>query len=224
LSEQEDSFAATPEQMEHRRTRARELVGLVLERVRYVDIDYHRVDRAPDHTGPRPIVDDAEWLNPTWRHDDFDSVDHGIELEISGPRLFTVTCDSPGWTEGISIREQPLIGYAVVEDADVAVWDVSTRSGWARFVGKPIADVDLHYSPWESPAATGFWCPRITLTIDKCLVHLILGEARGPTLALGPSADNVAVLFPPHDAPDWVDGPGSLGPQRPTGSRPYLGP
>jgi hypothetical protein len=116
------------------------------------------------------------WLPSPARQ--FDSVDHGVEL--TGPRLFTVTWDSPSWTEGISIREQPLIGGAVAEDAYAAVWDVSTRSRWSRFVGKPIADVDLHYSPWESPAATGFWRPRITLTIDKSLVHLILGDACDP--------------------------------------------
>ncbi len=206
MTEREGSFAATPEQMENHRERARELVGLVLERVRYVDIDYHRSDRAPNHRGPRPIVEDEEWLNPTWQYDGFDSIDHGVEFETTGARVFTVTWDSPGWTEGISIVERPLVGYAVVDDAEVAVWDVTTRSGWSRFIGKPITDVELHYVPWESPAATGFWCPRITLTIDKHRMHLILGEARAPILTLSSSADNVAVLFPPHDPPGWADG------------------
>jgi hypothetical protein len=207
LTEQEGSFAARPEQLEEHRELARELVGLVLERVRYVDIDYHRTDRAPDHRGPRLIVEDAEWLNPTWQYDTFDSIDHGVEFETTGARLFTVTWDSPGWTEGISIRERPLIGYAVVDDAEVAVWEVTARSGWARFIGRPVTGVALHYVPWESPAATGFWCARISLTIDTQRMHLILAEARAPAFTLSPSADNVAVVFPPHDPPDWEDGP-----------------
>jgi hypothetical protein len=212
VSEREGSFAATPEQREQRRARARELVGLVLERVRYVDIDYDCLDRAPDQGGPRPVLDDAQWLNPSWRYDGFDSIDWGVEFQTAGPRFFTVTWDSPAWTEGIEIRERPLIGYAVLDDADVAVWDVTTRSGWSSLIGKPIDDVVLHYFAWETPHASGFWCPRITITIDKCPVDLILGEAveSTSTSALGHSADNVAVLFPPHAPPSWMD---DIGPE-----------
>jgi hypothetical protein len=206
VDEREASFATTPEQREQRRAQARELVGLVLECVRYVEIDYHRCDYAPDHSGPRPIVDEKEWFNPSWRYDGFDSVDHGVELETADSRIFTITWDSPGRTEGISIRERPLIGYAVIDEADVAVWDVTTQSGWSRLIGKRIDDVAMHYFPWESPLTNGFWCPRITLTIDRCPVHLILGEVATPTLTLRPSADNVAVLFPPHVPPSWASG------------------
>lgn len=65
----------------------------------------------------------------------------------------------------------------------------------------------MHYAPSEGPAATGFWCPSITLTVDDCRLHLILGEAYGTVLALSPPANNVAVLFPPHDRRAWADSP-----------------
>jgi hypothetical protein len=198
------SFARTPDEQREREDHAAQIAGLVLTAVRYVDIDYRRSEVAPDHRGPREIIDGTEWSDPTWRNDGFDAIDHGVELTCEGGRIFTVTWDSPGFSEGIGLREAPLCGYAVVADADVAVRDVSTGSGWADLIGTPIMDVKLHYYPWNSPYATGFWCPWITISFARGDVHLILGEATGPEEVLGPSSDNIAVVFAPVLLPPWL--------------------
>jgi hypothetical protein len=178
-------------------------VGLVLSKVRYVDLDYGRSDHAPEHRGPRTIVDETEWQDPTWRYDGFDAIDHGIEFETSDGRVFSVTWDSPGRTEGIGLRELPLIGHAVVADADVAAWDVTEHSGWTDAIGEPIRDVVLHYFPWQSPYASGFWCPRLTIDVNGGPFYLLLGEAHMPDLTLRASSDNIAVVFPPNGVPEW---------------------
>lgn len=203
MTESARSFARTLDEQRERRLHGRRLVGLSLARVRYVNIDYRRFDLAPEHQGPRTIVDECEWQDPTWRYDGFDSIDHGVELEAVEGRLFTVTWDSPGWTKGICLRENPLVGHAVVPEADVAVWDVTERSGWADVVGHPVRDVLLHYFPWNSPYTTGYWCPRITIDVGERQINLILGEARMPHLDLSPSSDNIAVIFTPHELPQW---------------------
>ena len=142
MTELTGSFASTPDVRDAIERRAQGLVGLDLVRVRYVDIDYRRREAAPEAVGVREIVDESEWREPTWRFDGFDSVDHGVELETTDHRYFVATWDSPGWTEGISINECRLIGTAVVDEADVAVWDVTFRSGWAPYIGKRIEAIN----------------------------------------------------------------------------------
>jgi hypothetical protein len=64
----------------------------------------------------------------------------------------------------------------------------------------PVSDVRLAYRPWA--ADDGYWCSRITIVIGGDNIELLLGEG-GVDDALHPSADNVAVIFPPTAFPDW---------------------
>jgi hypothetical protein len=194
------SWVATGQERDERVEHARRLVGLRLQAVRYVDIDYFREDVAAGHAGPRPVTA-AEWRAPVWRCAGFDSVDYGVELQMQGGRVFSMTWDPPGMREGIGLRELPLLGTGVRADADVAIWDVSERSGWAGLLGADVTDVRLHYTPWDDHDG-GFWCPRITIRLGGAAVELLLGQA-GPDGQLEPAADNVAVLFDPARLPDW---------------------
>lgn len=196
------SWVRSREEQEERVRHARMLVGLRLAAVRYFDIDYFREEIAANQAGPREITDDAEWRDPIWSCPGFDSADYGIELEMLGGRVFSVTWDPPGMREGIGMREVPLRGTGVRVDADVAVGDVSQRSEWRRFIGAEVTDVGLHYLPWENGHLSGFWCPRISLLFGIAHVQLLLGEG-GPEGQLRPSADNVAVLFDPVELPAW---------------------
>ena len=184
------------ERVEH----ARRLIGSEIDRVRYINIDYERDQRAAGLIGPRVIVDDDEWSEPTWQFPDCDSIDFGLELETRDGRLFSVTWDPPGLREGIGLREEPLLGTGVRVDGATAIWDVTNTSGWVHLLGRATSDVVLHYLPWGDPG--GFWCPRITLRFPGATVELLLGEG-GSNRKLGPSADNVAVLFDPERLPDW---------------------
>ncbi|MEU7869572.1 hypothetical protein [Dactylosporangium sp. NPDC049140] len=193
------SFARTLGERGVREDHARGMAGSAVCAVRYVDIDYLREDVAPEHRGPRRIVDETDWGRPSWRYDGFDSIDFGVELECVDGRVFSVTWQSPGWTEGLVFWEQPLIGNAVLPDAAVAVWDVTRRSGWVDFVGEAVRDVRLHYEPWDD----GFWCPSATISFGPGDVRLLLGEVRAPDWRLGPSADNIAVIFPWSPLASW---------------------
>jgi hypothetical protein len=192
------SWVATPAEVEEARDHARRLVGLRLAEVRYVNLDYLRPDGSRE--GPRLITSEDEWREATWRYDFGDSVDHGVEFETTCGRVFTVTWDSPGWHEGIWLREVSLIGEAVVADANVAVWPVSRAGRWDRFVGPEVGEVHLAYKPWAPD--DGYWCSRITVTILDCDIQLLLGEGEADQ-QLHPSADNIAILFPPARLPDW---------------------
>ncbi|MFF5233918.1 hypothetical protein [Dactylosporangium sp. NPDC000521] len=187
------SFVRTRAERRLRVEHAGQMADAVLAAVRYVDIDYARERRAGGHEGPRRIVDEVEWRQPSWRYEGFDSIDYGVEFECVDGRVFSVTWQSPGWIEGLIFWEQPLIGNAVVSDAAVAVWDVSSRSGWQDFVGRTVRGVHLRYEPWSDE---GYWCRQVVISFRRGDVALVLGEARAPDWRLEPSADNVAVIFP----------------------------
>ncbi len=110
----------------------RRVIGSAIDRVRYIDIDYERDQRAAGLIGPRVIVDDDEWSEPTWQFPDCDSIDFGLELETRDGRLFSVTWDPPGLREGIGLREEPLLGTGVRVDGATAIWDVTNTSGWVH--------------------------------------------------------------------------------------------
>jgi hypothetical protein len=77
---------------------------------------------------------------------------------------------------------------------------VSRAGRWDRFIGREILDVRLHYRPWAPH--DGYWCTRVTLTIDGSDLQLLGGQAdAGQRLA--PAADNIAVLFPGARLPEW---------------------
>jgi hypothetical protein len=87
-----------------------------------------------------------------------------------------------------------------VNDADVAVWDVSHAGRWHSYMGVEITDVILHYRRWPGE---GYWCSRITVAFGERLVQLLLGDA-DPEQRLVPSSDNIAVVFSPDPLPDWA--------------------
>jgi hypothetical protein len=194
------SWVKTLAEVDDARAHARRLADLKLAVVRYYDLDYLQPDRPDGVLGARLIADEDEWRQPTWRFPFGDSVDYGVELETACGRCFTVSWDSPGCHEGIWIRESPLVGAALAPEANVAVWDVSHAGRWDQFAGQLVSDVRLAYKPWAK--GDGYWCSRITLTIVGCEIQMVLGDA-GPDNRLRTSADNIAVLFPTEQLPDW---------------------
>jgi len=193
------SWVATGEQVDERRDQARELAGLRLSSVMYVLLDYGQVDRPVGSHGPRLVEGAAELAAPAWRCEGFDWADYAVEFTTTSGRVFTVSWDSPGCHEGIGVREVRALGSACVEDADVALWDVSYAGRWDSFIGAEITDAVLHYRPWPGG---GYWCSRITVRIGGRPVHLLLGDTDGRQ-RLVPAADNIAVLFPPGRLPEW---------------------
>jgi hypothetical protein len=124
------SWATTESEVDQRRQHAEQLVGQHISRVRYYTLDYRREELHPEliDSGPRFIDADSEWNQPTWRYDGFDAMDFGIELETDTSALFALTWDPPGYREGIGLQKVAMLGGGVRRDADVAIWDVSTRS------------------------------------------------------------------------------------------------
>jgi hypothetical protein len=143
------SWAASEELVAARRNRARELIGQCLSSVVYVLLDYSQPDRAIG-SGPRVIDSIEEFASPTWRCGSFDWADYAIELTTTAGRVFTVSWDSPGFHEGIRLREVPALGTACTEDANVTLWDVSQASRWDEFIGVEITDVTLHPLPADA--------------------------------------------------------------------------
>jgi hypothetical protein len=193
------SWVATADLVAERREHARELVGSRLWAVSYALIDYGQPDRDDRAHGPRLVVDPAELASPLWRSETFDWADYAVEFTTAAGRVFTCSWDSPGCHEGIWLREVPARGATYANDADVAVWDVSYAGRWDAFMGVAITDVMPHYQRWPGE---GYWCSRITIAFGGRLVHLLLGDA-GAEQQLVPSADNIAVLFPPKPLPSW---------------------
>jgi hypothetical protein len=194
------SWVETLAEVEEAREHARRLIGLRLAAVRYASLDYFLWDRPDGSRGPRLVTSEDEWRVPPWQYEFGDSVDYGVEFETTCGRLFTVTWDSPGWHEGIYLREVSLIAEAAANETTVAVWNVSRAGRWDHFVGPEVGDVHLAYKPWAPD--DGYWCSRITVSILDRGIELLLGEGEADQ-QLHPAADNIAVLFPPSRLPDW---------------------
>lgn len=194
------SWASSQEVVEERLRLADRLAGLRLQAVRYFTIDFRRWERMPEYRGPREITADHEWLEPTWRYQNCDSMEYGLELEAESGRVFSVTWDPLGDHEGIGIDEAPLVASTLTADADVAVWDVSHHSRWSELVGQEIVALQPHYRPWDPSG--GFWCSRITVRFQSVDVEVLLAQG-SENGEVEPSADSVAVLFPPTPLPVW---------------------
>jgi hypothetical protein len=179
------------------------LVGEVIARVRYVNIDYFMEQFRHGQVGPRLVTAAEEWKDPTWRHPACDTVDFAVELETPSGRCFTVAWESPGTREGLGLRELRALGNAFRGDTDVAVWDVTDQQEWRDLVGKSVSRVVMHYEPSDSTGA--LWCSWITVEIAAKTVEFLLaeGQADQPDSLL-PSANNVAVIFEPASLPEWL--------------------
>lgn len=175
-------------------------VGAELVSVRYFTLDYGRSDIAPGHHGPRIISDVSEWSSPQWSCGPGDSVDFGVELDLSSGRTLSVTWETPGNHESLDVFPGRLIGSRLDDSPDVAVWEVTETSRWQEFVGAVITAVDLHFIPWAP--GQGFWCTRVAVSFGNQTVVMMLGEI-GVNGNIEPSADNVAVLFSPSGLPAW---------------------
>ncbi len=156
------------------------------------------------------MVDDADWHDAPWCSSSCHSVDFVLEIDTDRSDTLSITWDAPGHCpdvqdggtiEGISIEAERLLGNAIREDADVAVWDVTSRTGWAAHVDATIEKIDLRYEPWGNSGA--WWCPGITLHPSSGLVEIFLGEV-DPDGSISRSADNLAVLLSPEDCPTWL--------------------
>lgn len=90
---------------------------------------------------------------------------------------------------------------ASAPSAIAAAMDTSAtpRSTRGDFRGHEISNVQLHYRPWAPD--DGYWCTRITITVRGSAIQFLGGQAESQALA--PSADNIAVLFPPARLPEW---------------------
>lgn len=188
------------EETEERIAHANRLVGQSISSVRYFQVDYTAMGSESRPVGPRLVTAVDEWADPTWRFEECDSVDFGLELETRSGRCFAIFWNHLGPMESIGVREHPMIGAVVTPTAIVAVWDVSSRSGWASLLDNPISSVTLHYGPYDDSV---WWCPTITLAIGATKVEILLGEGsvgESPQ----PSADNLAVFFSSDDLPSWT--------------------
>jgi hypothetical protein len=193
------SWVATDDLVAERRSHARELTGSKLAAVSYVLIDYGQQDRSTGSHGSRLISNQDELASPAWRYETFDCADYAVEVTTEAGRVFTASWDSPGYHTGVWLREVPARGSAYVADADVAVWDVSRAGRWDSYIGVEVTDVILHYRHCDD----GYECSRITVAFDHGSVELLLADNDADHL-LVPSADNIAVLFPPEPLPQWA--------------------
>lgn len=195
------SWASDDDDATRFRAESQGILGEVLAEVRYIDIDYRSENFRGDAIGLRMIVNPDEWVAPTWVHEACDTVDFAVELVTESGRRFTASWESPGWVEGLGLRELPAIGTAVSETAQAAIWDVSERSRWSELIGHRVDVAELCYEPWDTSGA--LWCRRIDLRFEGHDVSLLLAEGPFDVDCLAPSADNVAVVFGSDVDPPW---------------------
>src|SRR5262249_37097671 len=115
------SWVATHDLVAERRQHARKLARSRLSVVSDVLVDYHPPDRPDGSHGPRPVAKPAELASPVWRCESFERADHAVEFTTATGRVFTCSWDTPGFHEGIWIREIPAQGPVYANDANVAV-------------------------------------------------------------------------------------------------------
>jgi hypothetical protein len=200
-----ESWVKTWTEVESRQSEARELIGARITGVRYVNLDFNHMDR--DGSEPaRRVEGPSEWARPTWLFSTCHSVDWGVELDVQDAGSISVTWQDPGWHEGLVLYRGVLAERAVRADSIRAEWDVTSWGPWQQALSSPVTDVELRYERWGDREDEGFWCPLVTVTFGSLAVRFLLGEGRGDSDEVRPSADNVAVLLPEHRLPAWAAG------------------
>lgn len=188
------------DEVKHAREALRPFIGSTIVGVRYITIDYRRWDVSPEHRGPRVIDDPLELASPPWSYRIADSADFGVELDMASGRTLSIGWETPGEHESLQVFPGRLVGSVLDASPDVAIWDLAASSRWRELIGRTITELDVHYIPWSPDE--GFWCTRVKLAFGDSEVVLLLGEV-DQTESIVPSADNIAVLFPPVDLPEW---------------------
>ncbi len=197
------SWAASVEDAEAYRVEARGLIGRHVERIRYFDIDYRTEEFRRHEVGPRTIVREAEWVEPSWRHQVCDSIDYAVELETRDGARFTVSWENLGKMEGLGLRELPAIGNAFRDDADVAEWDVSDTTQWRAARDSAVTSVEMHYERWDD-SGESLSCSWVTVELGSRIIEFVLGEGDRVNDRVLPSANNVAVIFDSRFLPPWL--------------------
>jgi len=190
-------WVRTEREVALRRAHARQLVGARLAEVRYLTLDYRGWDKGYREGSTRAITDPVELHDPTRLGNGFHSVDQEVELQAADGRVFSIGWDTPG-RESLRFR----FGSQIPSYSGGAVWTVTQQPPWSACVGQTISDVLLHYHPW-SDSEPGYWCTRATIVVEHNRVEIILGGWASPNSALGPAADNLAVLLDPDSLPDF---------------------
>jgi hypothetical protein len=154
--------------------RAERLVGGVLARVRYFDLDARSV-----RGGARVVPEGEEWLDPPWRNEDHDLLDWGLELDTRDSRTFGASWYVTPF-EGLDFGEERLLETWVAPDASVAIWDVTSTGNWNDYVGRTVTRVEVC---WERVDREAFACHAVVLVFG------------GATVVVGGEGDNVGVTF-----------------------------
>jgi hypothetical protein len=180
---------------------ARQLEGMTITRVRYFTLDYGQLDHAGLPNGPRIVVSEGEWEIPSWRYNEFESVDFYIEIETEERRTFTIGWDPPSSTEGLWMHEGVTRGEPFASGAPVALWDVTNHGQWSNLVGSIVTSVTPRYRHWDQPA--GFACDLVTLIAGDQALVVFLGGV-GEHLEMVPAPNNLLTISAGTRAPEWL--------------------
>ena len=147
------------------------VVGEVLQRVVYVEMDY----------GGEPM----------WHYwPDFDSVDHGIELEMASGRTFAMFWDYGAGAEDFGIN---VIEGRVPVVPDTPDLDVTEASRWSSVVGRPVTACRVIW--WSEDGSPENREPQ-TIRLDFDLERVLVTAFETPDGVTGHAgADHVTVFF-----------------------------
>ena len=136
-----------------------------------------------------------EGFEQLWsEHQDFDSLDHGLDLVMESGSSFGITWGDEFYQYGISLHPEPLNGNVV---NGARVQNVSASSRWTDYIGKPIVAVELEWS-WvvtsDSPDEKKYYPQDMKLTFEgkKEIILSALEMRDGKALHL---MDNITVFF-----------------------------
>jgi hypothetical protein len=148
------------------------LVGEVLERVVYVEMDY----------GGEPMW--SQWP-------DFDSVDHGVELRMASGRTFSIFWDCGRGAEwyGLNLAE----GGSVPANDEARCIDVTATSRWSSAAGRTVTASRLLWRPVEG-ASDRKEPQTIRLDFDGERVLVTAFETRDGLIGHS-GADHLTVFF-----------------------------
>ncbi len=152
------------------------LIGERVVRVNYYELEY-------------------EGLEELWsEHQDFDSLDHGLDLVMESGSSFGITWGGEFFQYGISLHPLPLDGHVV---KGARIQNVTASSRWLSYIGKPILTVDLQWS-WvtisDHPTEKIYYPQDMKLIFEgkKEIVLSALEMRGGKALRF---MDNITVFF-----------------------------
>ena len=125
--------------------------------------------------------------------EEFDTVDHGVEIETNDSQIFSFTWGGEFYNYGISLSDESLSKKL----KNFSKFEVTKNSRWSQFIGNNIKDVKIVWSKVEIDSQNEIEYPQsMVIVFDlENIIYLSASQYAEEENKMIPMSDNVVIVF-----------------------------